>query len=296
MNRIKDKQSKETLALYLKDISCIPLLTRAEEKELGSRIQKGDKTAVQKLVESNLRFVVKFAKRYRQCGLSFSDLINEGNLGLITAAKRFDPAREVRFISYAVWWIRQSILVALANMGRPFKLPLKINTALYRIRASTSKYRNEWMKQPTLEEIAKDAGMSRDEMLSTIGAAGNGISLSQPLFTEGEKGIEGVLFQSRIPSAEQSIIEGSVKKSLKGVLGDLKEREQEILKLRYGLDDGASLTLSQIGKMMGVSRERIRQIQEQALQKIREGAKVIPFQQEVTLLSKLLDAKERSVA
>ena len=152
------------------------------------------------------------------------------------------------------------------------------------------------MKQPTLEEIAKDAGMSRDEMLTIIGAAGNGISLSQPLFTEGENGIEGVLFQSRIPSAEQSIIEGSVKKSLKSVLGDLKEREQEILKLRYGLDDGTSLTLRQIGKMMGVSRERVRQIQEQALQKIRQGGKVVPFQREVSLLSKLIDAKERSVA
>lgn len=296
MNKLKQKQSKDTIALYLKEISYIPLLTRKEEKELGLRIQKGDETAVQKLVESNLRFVVKFAKRYRQCGLSFPDLINEGNLGLITAAKRFDPARNVRFISYAVWWIRQSIITALANMGRPFKLPLKINTALYRIRTSTSKYRNEWMKRPTLEEIAKDAGMNGDELLSVIGAAGKGISLSQPLFTDGEGGIEDVLFQSRIPSAEQSIIEGSVKKSLKGVLGDLKEREQEILRLRFGLDDEKALTLRQIGNRMGVSRERVRQIQEEALEKIRQGGKVRPFQQEVTLLSKLIDAKERSVA
>lgn len=296
MNGIRQKQSKETIALYLKEISHIPLLTRSEEKELGRRIQKGDETAVQKLVESNLRFVVKYAKRYRQCGLSFSDLINEGNLGLITAAKRFDPDRNVGFISYAVWWIRQSIIAALANMGRPFKLPPKINTALYRIRASTSRYRNEWMKQPTLEEIAKEAGMTGEELLTIIGAAGHGISLSQPLFTDGEGGIEDVLFQSRIPSAEQGIIEGSVKKSLNGVLGDLKEREQEILRLRYGLDDDTSLTLRQIGHRMGVSRERVRQIQEEALEKIRQGGKLRRFQREVTLLGKLLDSRETSVA
>ena len=296
MNRVRETRSKDTIALYLKEVSYIPLLTRKEEKELGRRIQKGDETALQKLVESNLRFVVKFAKRYRECGLSLSDLINEGNLGLITAARRFDPARNVGFISYAVWWIRQSILTAIANMGRPFKLPAKINTALFRVRASTLNCRNEWKQQPTLEAIAMDAGMKQDELLSVIGAAGKGISLSHPLSPDGEGEFEDVLFQSRLPSAEQGIVEGSVKKSLKGVLGELKEREQEILRLRYGLDDDKALTLKQIGDRMGVSRERVRQIQEGALQKIRQGGKVRPFRQEVTHLAKILDSRESSVA
>lgn len=293
MNKTGETRSKDTIALYLKEISCIPLLSRKEEMDLGRRIQKGDETAVQKLVESNLRFVIKLAKRYRQCGLSFSDLINEGNLGLITAASRFDPDRNVRFISYAVWWIRQSILAALAKMGRPFRLPVKINTALYRVRASTSNHGNE---QRTLESIAKDAGMKREELLTAVRAVGSGISLNQPLSPEGGVELEDLLFQSRIPSAEQDLVEGSVKKSLKGVLGDLKEREREILSLRYGLDDDKSHTLRQIGNRMGVSRERVRQIQEEALQKIRQGGKVRAFQQEVTLLAKILDSTEPNVA
>lgn len=294
--KTRQTQSTDTFPLYLKEISCIPLLTRSEEEELGRRVQKGDDTAVQKLVESNLRFVVKFAKKYRQCGLSFSDLINEGNLGLIAAAKRFDPDRNVRFISYAVWWIRQSILLALANMSRPFKVPPKINTALFKVKVSTSNYRKEWKQQPTLDEIAKEAGMNQQELLSVMGAAGAGISLNQPLSAEGELGLEDILFQNRIPSAEQGIVERSVKKSLRGVLGDLKEREREILKLRYGLDHDTSLTLKQIGDRIGVSRERVRQIQEEALRKIRDAGKAGPFQQEVTLLGKILDANEPSVA
>jgi RNA polymerase primary sigma factor len=180
MNRAKETQSKETLSLYLKEISRIPLLTSIEEKDLGRRIQNGDEMAVQKLVESNLRFVVTFAKRYRQRGLSFTDLINEGNMGMITAAKRFDPDRNVRFITYAVWWVRQSITIAIANLGRPLKVPIKINNAINRVKVSTLHDWNEGKHNPTMEEIAADACLKEEDLPAIMGLAGVGISLNQP--------------------------------------------------------------------------------------------------------------------
>lgn len=296
-NASRRNDTTETLRFYMKEISYIPLLTAEEERELGRRIQQGDDAAMQKLVESNLRFVIKCARRYREFGVPFQDLINEGNLGLITAAKRFDPSRNVRFISYAVWWIRQSILTALANLGRPFKVPLKINTALYKVRVSASTSLKELSHKPTLEETARDVGMTQGELLRVMGAGAEGISLNNPISAEGEAGIEDVLYQNRIPSAEQGVVEGSVKKTLKGVLEGLKDREREILSLRYGLNDDTSLTLKQIGDRMGVSRERVRQIQEEALEKIRTNHnKTLSFRREVALLEKISASKESSLA
>ena len=271
----KENQSRQALRMYLKEISKIPLLTPEEEQDLGRRIQEGDDEALERLVESNLRFVVKVAKRYRRFGVSFLDLINEGNLGLIEAAKRFDPTRNVKFISYAVWWIRQSILAVLSNLGRPLRLPIKINAALYKVGISMANRQNELNQKPSLEEIADDVGITRDELVSILKVGGEGISLSQPLTGEREGTLEDFLVQTRIPSAEQEAVKGSVKKALHEVLGELGEREAQILRLRYGLDDDSSLTLQQIADRIGLSRERVRQIEEKALQKLRHNRKTI---------------------
>jgi RNA polymerase primary sigma factor len=185
-NNNKQKQSNREMRLYLKEIARIPLLSPEEEKELGRRVQKGDKAALQKLIESNLRFVIKIAKKYRGHGISFLDLINEGNLGLIEAAKRFDPTRNVKFTSYAVWWIRQSILHAISSLGHPLKLPAKVSNTLYRVGKTIAKSSHLLNRRPTLTEIANDVGISEKELNAALELAGDATSLNQPLDKQGE--------------------------------------------------------------------------------------------------------------
>jgi RNA polymerase primary sigma factor len=274
-NGSRDNQLKHALRLYLKEISTIPLLTADEEKALGARIQAGDQAALQKLVESNLRFVVKIAKKYRRFGVSFLDLINEGNLGLIEAAKRFDPSKNVKFISYAIWWIRQSILAALSNLGHPLRLPLKINNTLYKVGITTAKQVNELNRKPTLQEVANDVGITQSELISVLEVGGEAISLNQPVAQKREQVLEDVLTQTVIPSVEQELINRSVKKYLREALQELGRNEQQVLRLRFGLDDDTPRTLKQIGDKIGLSRERVRQIQVKALEKLRHNQKTI---------------------
>lgn len=271
----KDNQMRHALRLYLKEISIIPLLTAPEEKELGARIQAGDQAALQKLVESNLRFVVKIAKKYRRFGVSFLDLINEGNLGLIEAAKRFDPSKNVKFISYAIWWIRQSILAALSNLGHPLRLPLKINNTLYKVGITTAKQVNELNRRPTLQEIANDVGITQSELISVLEVGGEAISLNQPVAQKREQVLEDILHQTCIPSVEAALIQRSVRKYLREALSELGKNEQQVLRLRFGLDDDIPRTLKQIGDRIGLSRERVRQIQVKALEKLRHNEKTI---------------------
>jgi RNA polymerase primary sigma factor len=271
----RDNQLKHALRLYLKEISTIPLLTADEEKALGARIQAGDQAALQKLVESNLRFVVKIAKKYRRFGVSFLDLINEGNLGLIEAAKRFDPSKNVKFISYAIWWIRQSILAALSNLGHPLRLPLKINNTLYKVGITTAKQVNELNRKPTLQEVANDVGITQSELISVLEVGGEAISLNQPVAQKREQVLEDVLTQTVIPSVEQELINRSVKKYLREALMELGRNEQQVLRLRFGLDDDTPRTLKQIGDKIGLSRERVRQIQVKALEKLRHNQKTL---------------------
>lgn len=268
-NRPKQQSSRE-MRLYLKEISKIPLLTAEEEKELGERVQKGDTAALQKLVESNLRFVIKIAKKYRGFGLSFLDLINEGNLGLIEAARRFDPERNVRFTSYAVWWIRQAILHALTNMGHPIRLPAKISNAMFRMGRTITKKTAELNRRPTMQEIAEDLGMEEQELSSMVEVSGGATSLNQPLDEQGDLVLEDVLTDPSA-SAEDQLEEQFLNQHIGEALGRLEENERKILKLRFGLDDGVSRTLKEIGDSMGLSRERIRQIEAKALSKIRHG-------------------------
>jgi len=266
----KSQQSSREMRLYLKEISKIPLLTAGEEKELGARVQKGDTAALQKLVESNLRFVIKISKKYRGFGLSFLDLINEGNLGLIEAARRFDPERNVRFTSYAVWWIRQAILHALTSMGHPLRLPAKISNTMFRMGKTITKKTAELNRKPTMEEIAADMGMDEKELSSMVEVAGGATSLSQPLDERGELVLEDVLMDNST-SVEEELESQFLNKHVGEAMARLDENERKILILRFGLEDGTSRTLKEIGDSMGLSRERIRQIEAKALNKIRHS-------------------------
>jgi RNA polymerase primary sigma factor len=267
-------KSAQPLTLYLQEISLIPLISLEEESELAQRIRAGSLEAWQKLVESNLRFVVKVAKRYSGFGYPLQDLINEGNLGLMEAARRFDPDRGVRFISYAIWWIRHSIFASLSNFAYTLKVPPKVNHNLLKIkkRLSSSEYAEN--SKATLDEIAKELGISGKRMALTVQSGSRRISLQQPLYSGSAHSIGDMIEQSSVRSAECVLVNKSVRSSLRGVLRELKEKEQKVLRLRFGLDRDTSLTLKEIGDEMGVSRERIRQIESQALMKLRSNPNV----------------------
>jgi RNA polymerase primary sigma factor len=269
------QKSKQPLALYLHEISLIPLLNREEESELARCVQVGSQEALQKLVESNLRFVVKIANLYSRFGYSLEDLINEGNLGLMEAAKRFDPSRGVKFISYAIWWIRQAIFTALSNFTYPLKVPAKVSHSLIKMRAFLYSNENaETDAKATLHEIAKELGLSEKQMAITVQAGGQSISLHQPLHPGSEHSLEDMIEQRSVRSAECILVDESVRRSLRGVVNELREKEQKVLRLRFGLDCDKRLTLEEIGQELGVTRERIRQIESQALMKLRSNPNV----------------------
>ncbi len=270
--RSKTNSSREPLQSYLNEISAIPLLTIAEEKELGSRAQRGEELAIQTLVASNLRFVVKVAKRYRAFGVPFLDLINEGNLGLMQAAKRFDPARNIRFISYAVWWIRQSMLDLLSRMGHPFRLPVKVHNTLYKIGITTSVLTNDAHEKPTIQAVADGIGLSVEDVTDILKICGEPVSLDQPL-KDGEQTFQNILPEVNGAKAYEGLMQDARKHDLKEILGDLREKERQVISLRFGLDHEKCYTLKVIGEIIGVSRERVRQIQEKALAKLRNNSK-----------------------
>lgn len=265
--------TSETLKKYLQEISKLPRITPEEEKILGAKIQKGDKAALRKLVEANLRFVVSFAKRYRNCGLSFLDLINEGNIGLIEAAKRFNPGKNVKFITYAVWWVRQSIIHALSDHSGAFRLPQKQANLLYRIGKTSQQLHLELEREPTAEEIALKLEVPTEEVISLLQVQDENVSLSTVIDEEHEFHLSDKLEQDLIPSADSELMRSSLKNHLYACLGDLDPKEQKVLRLRFGLDEADPKTLKEIGEMMGLSRERIRQIEAQALEKLHRSQK-----------------------
>jgi len=269
----RPSSSSETLKKYLQEISRLPRITPEEEKTLGDKIQKGDKAALRKLVEANLRFVVSFAKRYRNCGLSFLDLINEGNIGLIEAAKRFNPKKNVKFITYAVWWVRQAIIHALSDQSGAFRLPQKQANLLYRIGKTISQLTLDLERAPTAEEIARKLEIPTDEVVSLLQVADENVSLSTVIDEEHEFHLSDKLEQDLIPSADAQLMRSSLKDHLYACLGELDPKEQKVLRLRFGLDEGDPKTLKEIGEMMGLSRERIRQIEAQALEKLHRSQK-----------------------
>ena len=263
--------SPDSLNAYIRDIAKFKPLTPDEEKVLGRRIREGDQEAIDRLVEANLRFVVHYAKRYRGLGLSYMDLIHEGSLGLIEAAKRFDPERNVKFISYAVWWVRQAIFHALSEHSRVFRLPQKLSGQVSRLETAREKLKSELERTPTTEELAARTQFTKDEVERLLLAAGDDVSLSTAVGEDGSLELGDTLEQDTVPSAEVELIRSSFERRIQDMVGGLDDKEREVIRMRFGLDGDEPRTLQEIGETMGLSRERIRQIESRAKEKLRRS-------------------------
>src|SRR5947207_2140026 len=269
----KSTVDEGSLDQYLRDISVFPLITREMEVELAKRIRQNDQEALDTLVRSNLRFVVSVAKKYQNQGVSLSDLINEGNLGLIRAAHKFDETKGIKFISYAVWWIRQSILQALAEQSRIVRVPLNRAGTLHRIGKRASTLLQELGRQPTNLEISEGMDISEDEVAKTMMISQTHLSLDAPLTPGEDNKLLDYLPDTTSPGPDDEIFEHALTESIEEVLATLKEREAKILRLYFGLDGADPMTLEDIGTLLQITRERVRQIKEKALLKLRHNSR-----------------------
>ena len=266
-------RESQSLDKYLQEIGKVELLVPQEEIDLARRIKKGDQKSLEKLTKANLRFVVSVAKQYQNQGLSLGDLINEGNLGLIKAAKRFDETRGFKFISYAVWWIRQSILQALAEQSRIVRLPLNRVGALNKIGKAFSTLEQEFEREPSASELAEELDMSLFEVSDTLKISGRHLSMDAP-FAQGEDNrLLDVIQDNRQPTPDSGLLEESLKNEVKRALATLSEREAQVIKLYFGLDSEHSLTLEEIGEKFNLTRERVRQIKEKAIRRLRHASR-----------------------
>jgi RNA polymerase primary sigma factor len=261
----------DSLNAYIRDIAKFKPLSGDDEKALGRRIREGDQEALRRLIEANLRFVVHYAKRYRGLGLSFMDLIHEGTLGLMEAAKRFDPERNVKFISYAVWWVRQAIFHALSEHARVFRLPQKLSSQVSRLSAAREKLKGELERMPTIAELAERTALPPQEVEQLLLAAGDDVSLSTAVGDDGGLELGETLEQDSVPSAEVEMIRSSFERRIQGMVSGLDEKEREVIRMRFGFDGEEPKTLQEIGEAMGLSRERIRQIESRAKEKLRRS-------------------------
>ncbi len=266
-------RESQSLDKYLQEIGKVDLLTPDEEIDLAKRIKKGEQKALEKLTKANLRFVVSVAKQYQNQGLSLGDLINEGNLGLIKAAKRFDETRGFKFISYAVWWIRQSILQALAEQSRIVRLPLNRVGALNKIGKAFSQLEQEFEREPSASELAEELDMSVFEVADTLKISGRHLSVDAP-FAQGEDNrLLDVIQDERQPAPDSILMDESLKEEVKRALATLSERESEVIRLYFGLHKEHSLTLEEIGEKFNLTRERVRQIKEKAIRRLRHASR-----------------------
>jgi RNA polymerase primary sigma factor len=266
-------RESQSLDKYLQEIGKVDLLTPDEEIELAIRIRKNDQRALEKLVKANLRFVVSVAKQYQNQGLTLGDLINEGNLGLIKAARRFDETRGFKFISYAVWWIRQSILQALAEQSRIVRLPLNRVGALNKIGKAYSNLEQEYEREPSAHELAQELDMDISEISDTLKISGRAVSMDAP-FTQGEENrLLDILENEEQPSPDQTLMSESLRREIERALSTLSEREAEVVKLYFGLNKEHSLTLEEIGERFNLTRERVRQIKEKAIKRLRHASR-----------------------
>ncbi len=270
----KSITNRESASLdkYLQEIGKEELITVEEEVELAQRIRKGDREALEKLTRANLRFVVSVAKQYQNQGLSLPDLINEGNLGLIRAAEKFDETRGFKFISYAVWWIRQSILQALAEQSRIVRLPLNQVGALNKINKALAKFEQEYERTPTPEELAEILDLPKEKVMDTLRVSGRHVSMDAP-FVEGEdNSLVDVLENHDSPVADGKLINESLKREIERALATLTERERDIIRYFFGLGCPEK-TLEEIGEEFGLTRERVRQIKEKAIRRLRHTSR-----------------------
>ncbi|MFN2601902.1 MAG: RNA polymerase sigma factor RpoD/SigA [Gemmatimonadaceae bacterium] len=269
----KTTYDEGSLDQYLRDISIYPLITREEEVLLAQRIRLHDQEALDKLVRSNLRFVVSVAKKYQNQGVSLSDLINEGNLGLIRAAHKFDETKGIKFISYAVWWIRQSILQALAEQSRIVRVPLNRAGALHRIGKRASTLLQELGRQPTHLEIAEGLDITEEEVAKTMLISQVHLSLDAPMTPGEDNRLLDYLPDNTNRTPDEQTFEKALSEAIEESLAGLKERESKILRLYFGLDGEDPMTLEDIGTLLGITRERVRQIKEKALLKLRHNSR-----------------------
>jgi RNA polymerase primary sigma factor len=266
-------RENQSLDKYLHEIGKEELLTPEQEIELAIEIKKGNAQALEKLVKANLRFVVSVAKQYQNQGLSLGDLINEGNLGLIKAAKRFDETRGFKFISYAVWWIRQSILQALAEQSRIVRLPLNRVGALNKIGKAYSALEQEFEREPRPEELAKELDMDVDEIIGALKVAGRHVSVDAPFANGDENRLLDVLTDDEELAPDSNLMSTSLKKEIERAISTLSTREAEVIKLYFGLDHDSPLTLEEIGEKFNLTRERVRQIKEKAIRRLRHASR-----------------------
>lgn len=271
----KSITNRESASLdkYLQEIGREDLITVEEEVELAQAIKRGDRRALEKLTRANLRFVVSVAKQYQNQGLSLPDLINEGNLGLIKAAEKFDETRGFKFISYAVWWIRQSILQALAEQSRIVRLPLNQVGSLNKISKEASRLEQRYERPPSAEEIARSLDLPEDKVMETMRLSGRHVSVDAPIVSDDTTSMLDVMVNYDAPRADQNLISESLSREIERSLATLSEKERDIINLYFGIGVNHSWTLEEIGVHFDLTRERVRQIKEKALRRLKHNSK-----------------------
>ena len=277
MRQLKITQSitnreSQSLDKYLHEIGKVDLITAEEEVILAQKIREGDQAALERLTKTNLRFVVSVAKQYQNQGLTLGDLINEGNLGLIKAAKRFDETKGFKFISYAVWWIRQSILQAIAEQSRIVRLPLNQVGSLSKISKAFSRLEQEFEREPSPEELADNLETTVEKISDTLSNSGRHVSMDAP-FVQGEENTLLDVLENSDPNTDSNLINESLSEEIKRSLSALTEREREIIVLFFGLSTNHPLSLEEIGEKFNLTRERVRQIKDKALQRLRHTSR-----------------------
>lgn len=276
--RRRAPQDEGSLDQYLREISAYPLISREEEAELARRIRQGHEDALDRLVRSNLRFVVSVAKKYQNQGVSLADLINEGNLGLIRAARKFDETKGIKFISYAVWWIRQAILQGLAEQSRLVRVPLNRAGTLHRIGKRASLLLQELGREATHAEIAEGMDITEEEVARTMSISQVHLSLDAPITPGEDNRLLDYLPDTEQPTPDEQAVGKALTEAVAASLGSLKEREARILRLYFGIDNSEPMTLEEIGVLLGITRERVRQIKEKALSRLRHVSRAKALQ------------------
>ena len=266
----KVESSDIPIEIYFREISKYPLLTQEEEKEYIKKAKEGDKTAIEKIILSNLRFVVEIASKYRGMGVPIEDLINEGNIGLMKAIRYFDPNKGVKFLSYAIWWIRQSIMKALDERSQLIRIPSDQKTKIRKIKKAEMEYFQKYGELPTIEELSKITGLPKKEIETSYEIFHKELSLDRP-FTESEKRTwEEMLEQKALPSPEEFYKKEYIREKIKKALEELDKKERDIIYLYFGIEDDIPRSLEEVGKIMNLSKERVRQLKERALLKLKE--------------------------
>ncbi|MFZ2905124.1 MAG: RNA polymerase sigma factor RpoD/SigA [Cyclobacteriaceae bacterium] len=270
--QITNRES-QSLDKYLQEIGKVDLITSDMEVELAKRIREGDQIALEKLTKANLRFVVSVAKQYQNNGLTLGDLINEGNLGLIKAAKRFDETRGFKFISYAVWWIRQSIMQALAEQSRIVRLPLNRVGSLNKISKTFSDLEQKFQREPSPEELAEVLDISVEEIADNLKVSGRHVSMDAPFANGEENSLLDVLSDESEETPDSGLIQDSLRREVQRALATLTQREADVMSYYFGLNGSQALTLEEIGEKFGLTRERVRQIKEKATRRLSHSSR-----------------------